>query len=493
VSWLLAAPILIPFTTAIVMVLAPLRWLGVAGALALLGAGVVLLLEVVSRGVLAAQVAGWPAPFGISLVADHLSAAMVVITGIIGSAVAVYAIADIDRQRRWFGFDPLYHLLLAATCGAFLTGDLFNLYVWLEVMLIASFALLSLGGGRRQLDGAVKYVSLNLITTAMFLLGVGLLYGVTGTLNMADLHLAVRQADNPGLITAIAVLFLIAVGAKAAVFPLFFWLPAAYHTPPVAISAVFAGLLTKIGVYALIRIFTLIFTHDVGYTHNLILVIAALSMLTGVLGAVAQNEFRRILSFHIVSQIGYMVLGLALHTPLALAGAVFYVVHHIIVKTNLFLISGVARRLGGTFELKSLGGLYASAPLLAFLFLVPAFSLGGLPPLSGFWAKLALIKASLELEAYGIAAMALAVGLLTLFSMSKIWTEAFWKPQPGGSSPAALSPGEATLLLAPIAALATLTIGIGLWPTPLLALAERAAEELLSPEAYVHAVLGAGR
>lgn len=496
-SWLLALPIILPFLTAILAFLlrnsgAMARWVSIAGCAALLAASILLMTAVWEHGVVAAQMGNWPAPFGITLVADLLSAVMVVITAIIGLAVAIYALADIDRHRESLGYHALFHILLAGVCGAFVTGDLFNLYVWFEVMLIASFGLLVLGGDKAQIDGGIKYVALNLVSTVTFLAGIGMLYGLTGTLNMADLHTAVQQVENKGVLTVVAVLFIFAFGIKAAVFPLFFWLPASYHTPPVAISAVFAGLLTKVGVYALMRMFTLVFTHDTAYTHGLLLVIAGLTMVTGVLGAAAQNDIRKILSFHIVSQIGYMVMGLALYTKLALAGAVFYLVHHIIVKANLFLIGGVVKRLTGSFDLAAIGGLYKSAPLLAILFLIPAFSLAGFPPLSGFWAKFLLIKASLDIGAYIIAATALAVGLLTIYSMTKIWTEAFWKPHPGGiePSPALLDGRTRAMLLLPIATLAAMTIAIGFFPDAFVAYAERSAAQLLTPNDYVRAVTG---
>jgi multicomponent Na+:H+ antiporter subunit D len=280
---------------------------------------------------------------------------------------------------------------------------------------------------------------------------------------------------------------------------LFFWLPASYHTPPVAVSAVFAGLLTKVGVYALIRVFTLIFTTDLLFTHGLLLVIAGLTMVTGVLGAVVQYDFRRLLSFHIVSQIGYMVLGLALFTPLALAGTVFYLFHHIVVKANLFLASGVAHRYSGTFDLKKLGGFYAATPFFALLFFIPAMSLGGIPPLSGFFAKFAIVKAGLSGDTmFGgwaalLAAVALAVGLLTLFSMTKIWAEVFWKAVPEGGKepdPASVPLRERILLLAPVAALAVITLAIGFFPQFFFDFADRAAEQLLNPENYIQAVLG---
>ena len=495
-SWVLAAPLAIPFFAAVLAYLTRATpraaWISVGGATALLVASIVLMVEVLENGVVAGQMGSWSAPFGITLVADLLSAVMVVITAITALAVAVYALADVSATQERMGYHALFQVLIAGVTGAFLTGDLFNLYVWFEVMLIASFGLLVLGGSKEQLDGGIKYVTLNLVSTILFLSGIGLLYGMTGTLNMADLAVTVPTLDNQGLVTVIAVLFMVAFGVKAAVFPLFFWLPAAYHTPAFSVSAVFAGLLTKVGVYALIRMFTLVFTGDTAFTHEILLWVAGFTMVTGVLGAAAQQDFRKILSFHIVSQIGYMILGLALFTPFAIVGAVFYLVHHIIVKANLFLVSGVAARLTGSTELGRIGGLYASAPLLAILFLVPAFSLAGFPPLSGFWAKYVVVKASLDAEAWILAAAALVVGALTIFSMTKIWAEAFWKPHPDGLEPVLgrLSARERTALIAPIAALAILTCVIGLAPDPFVRFAEASAAQLMDPSDYIATVLG---
>nr|MCU0853756.1 Na+/H+ antiporter subunit D [Paracoccaceae bacterium] len=365
-TWLLSLPLIIPFATAVAAYMVKDRpagaWISVAGSFLSLAASVALMAAVLRDGVIAAQMGGWAAPFGITLVADLLSAVMVVITAITGLAVAIYALSDIDAEKSRMGYHALFQVLIGGVTGAFVTGDLFNLYVWFEVMLISSFGLLVLGRSREQIDGGVKYVALNLISTVMFLSGTGLLYGMTGTLNMADLSLAVREVENQGLLTVVAVMFMIAFGVKAAVFPLFFWLPAAYHTPAFSVSAVFAGLLTKVGVYALIRMFTLVFVADVAFTHTILLWVACLTMVVGVLGAAAQSDFRKILSFHIVSQIGYMILGLALFTPLAIVGAVFYLVHHIVVKANLFLVSGVAQRLTGSTDLGRIGGLYKSSP-----------------------------------------------------------------------------------------------------------------------------------
>jgi multicomponent Na+:H+ antiporter subunit D len=490
---LLILPILIPLLSAVIGLLAwrwrrVQRWLGVLGAAGLLAAALWLLVSVWQGGIRAAQIGNWPAPYGITLVADLFSAIMVVLAGLMGLAVTIYSLVMTDIRREAFGYYPLLHILLMGVCGAFLTGDIFNLYVWFEVMLIASFVLLALGGERAQLEGAIKYVTLNLMSSALFLAAVGILYGVAGTLNMADLAQQLNSVAQPGLVTTLALVFLVAFGIKAAIFPLFFWLPASYHTPPVAISAIFAGLLTKVGVYSLIRVFTLLFVQDVGYTHTLILTLSGFTMVTGVLGAVAQNEFRRLLSFHIISQIGYLLMGLGLFTPGALAAMVFFMVHVVLAKSALFLVSGVAYRLRGTYELKKLGGLYQAYPGLSFLFLIPALSLAGLPPLPGFFAKLALVQAGLEIKQYAIVGVALGVSLLTLFSMTKIWAEAFWKPSPAAVSP--LVPAGLLLPLLPITLLALFTITMGLLAEPLLILATRAAEQLLNPADYIQTVLG---
>lgn len=490
-------PIIIPFSAAIVMLLfwnrpGLHRPLSVVGPMLLLVAAISLLLKVDAEGVQAVQIGNWPAPIGISLVADLFSAIMVALTGLMGLAVAIYSLADIDARRQAFGYHPLFQLLLMGICGAFLTGDIFNLYVWFEVMLIASFVLLVLGGERAQLEGGIKYVTLNLIASAIFLSAVGMLYGLTGTLNMADLAERLNGVEQTSLVTTVAMLFLIAFGIKSALFPLFFWLPAAYHTPPVALSAIFAGLLTKVGVYAIVRVFTLLFLQDVAFTHLVILVLSGFTMVTGVLGAATQNEIRRILSFHSVSQIGYMTMGLGLFSLMGLTGTIFYIIHYVIVKANLFLISGIVYRLRGIYQLKSLGGLYRTHPGTAVLFLIPALSLAGVPPLSGFWSKLILVQAGLTLQQYIIVAVSLVVGMLTLFSMTKIWAEAFWKEQVEEKPDRPIIQEAWWPRLLPVITLATITIIIGLSAEPVFQLSMRAAEQLLDPAGYIQAVQGGG-
>ncbi|MBP8217735.1 MAG: Na+/H+ antiporter subunit D, partial [Thauera sp.] len=387
-------------------------------------------------------------------------------------------------------FHPLVHGLLVGVCGAFITGDVFNLYVWFEVLLVGSFALLVLGGGKRRLSGTVVYVVLNLVATMMFLLAAGMLYGASGSLNMALLAQAFAADEVPATAHAAVVLMLTAFSIKAALFPVFGWLPASYHVAWTPVSALFAGLLTKVGVYALIRLVTL-FWPDAGIAHEVLLWVACATMLIGVLGAAAQVEVRRILSFHIVSQVGYMILGLALATPLALAGAVFYLIHHIVVKANLFFIGGIAARLTGSERLAAMGGLYARAPWLALLFAIPALSLAGIPPLSGFWAKFVLVKASLDASAWIAATVALVTGIFTLLSMSKIWNEAFLKPHPAGRADERSAVGMRPAVWA-VSALAAMTVAIGLGAGPVMDYAIAAAEQLGAPADYIAAVTGTG-
>ncbi len=451
-----------------------------------------LLAAVLEKKVLVLWVGNWPAPAGICLVADILSAVMVLITAVIHGAVIIYAGKDIQASHVRAGFYPFMQLLTAAICGSFLTGDLFNLYVWFEVMLMASFGVMVLGNTPDRLTNAVKYVVLNLVSTLFLIMAIGLIYGLTGTLNMADLSGKIPLVENTALVNSAALLLMMAFGIKAALFPLFFWLPAAYHILPVSASAFFAGMLTKVGVYALIRMFTLVFVTHTAITHTTLMVLAVLTMVSGVVAAASQMDIRRILSFHIISQVGYMVLGLSLFTPLALAGTFVYLIHHIFVKANLFLVGGLIQKAGGSFDLNRIGGLYKTRGLLCTVFFIPAFSLAGFPPLSGFWAKLLIIYACLESRQYALAGVAALVGLMTLFSMIKIWSEAFWKPAPqtGFTSvePAPLS----AWMLGPVLVLALVTVMLGLFMEPVLRMALAAGEQLLDPRAYILAVQGGG-
>jgi multicomponent Na+:H+ antiporter subunit D len=399
-------------------------------------------------------------------------------------AVLVYAIGQGEAERNHVGFHPVYLVLAAGVSATFLTGDLFNLFVSFEVMLTASYVLITLGGRRDQVRTGMTYVVVSLVASALFLTALGFVYASAGTVNLADL--AGRFAELPvGVRQALALLMLVVFGIKAAVFPLFFWLPDSYPTAPTAVTAIFAGLLTKVGVYAIIRTQTVLLPAGDRPTA-LLLAIAGATMLVGVLGAIAQNDIKRILSFHIISQIGYMVMGLGFFTVAGVAGAVLYIVHHIIVKTTLFLTSGLVERRSGTGHLDRLGGLVRTAPVMAVLFLVPALSLAGIPPLSGFVAKFALVEAGIGDGQWAVVAVSLLVSLLTLFSMTKIWAGAFW----GEVAPAPPGRRLPVLMVAPTAALTALGLAVALFAGPVYALSERAAGDLLDGTVYVQAVLG---
>lgn len=491
-----ALPILIPLITFIFLLFNFRRrewqpWIGLTGALLQLAVSLLLALRVKTQGILVLHTGNWEAPFGITLVVDAFSSIMLVLAAIIAVSVSIYSIDAIDRQRQSFFYFPMVHGLLMGVNGAFVTGDIFNLYVWFEVMLTASFVLITLGGEKKQLNGAIKYVSINLVSSLFFLAGIGLLYGKTGTLNMADLALKLSLAENNVLMNTSAVLFFVAFSIKAAVFPFFFWLPASYHTPPVAITALFAGLLTKVGVYAMIRFYTLFFVQDKLFWHPLFLWIGGFTMVIGVLTAASQYDIRKILSFHIISQIGYMIMGLGIFTVAGIAGAIFYMAHNIIAKTNTFLVAGLINRVTGSYDLKKIGGLYKIRPWLSILFIIPAFGLAGIPPLSGFFGKLILISAGFNAGEYVISFIALAVGLFTLFSMVKIWNEAFWKPRPEGLTP---YEGEKEKLpvsmVIPVVILGLITLTMGFAVKPILEIAMNAAGQLLDPKIYIQAVMG---
>ena len=515
---MIALPVIIPMAAAAMCLMLwskarPQAFIAIVSSTITLAVSVAMLDVARTGQIQVVHFGSWTAPFGISFAADILSAIMVTLCSIVGLCVVVFSVGAIDRLRAGNGMYPLSLCLIAAVNGAFLTADIFNLYVWFELMLLSSFVLLTLGGQRGQLEGAIKYVTLNLVSSLLFLIAVGLIYGTIGTLNMADLAVKLDAHPDPALPTALSALLLIAFAIKAAAFPFFFWLPASYHTPPPVVSALFAGLLTKVGVYALIRAVTLLFDQEWEVVGQVTLIIAGFTMVTGVLGAVVQSDMRRILSFHIVSQIGYMLMGLGIAITalaavdnadeasaravavLALAGSVFYILHHILVKTNLFLIAGAIYEQRGTTELARVNGLLASRPFLASLFMISALSLAGIPVLSGFWAKLILVRSGLEAQSYMIVIVSLCVSILTLYSMTKIWISAFWgEPDPVDRlDPSSCPRSRQFCLIVPIIALCICTTVIGIFAEPFSALAVQAAEQLLSPDAYINAVLDGAR
>ena len=455
-----------------------------------LALSILLLVQITKNGPRSVAVGGWPAPIGITLVADLFAALMLVISAVMVLAVLLYAIGSPTTRDQARFFHPVFLVLAAGVSASFLAGDLFNLFVAFEVMLSASYVLLTLGGRLEQVKSAMTYVVISLLASTLFVTAVALTYAATGTVNLADL--AGRIPELPGGVRAgLGLTLLVVFGIKAAIFPLFFWLPDSYPTTPTPVTAIFAGLLTKVGVYAIVRTQTLLFPSDGPST--LLLTIAGATMLTGVIGAIAQDEIKRILSFHIVSQIGYMIFGLGLFSIAGIAAGIFYIIHHIVVKTTLFLVGGLIEAATGTGALHRLGGLVHSMPLTAALFLLPGLSLAGLPPLSGFVAKLALVQEGLAMDRDVVVAVSLVVSFLTLFSMMKIWSGVFWgtpdEEPPGGQ---ARPSGSISSRLAVVStgALVILSLGIAAAAGPAYDLAGRAAAQLVDRVGYQELVLG---
>ncbi len=501
-GWLLVWPILLPVLASALAVVAWGRertqtLIGFAGLLAQFVAALALFVQVWAQGPLAMSMGGWAAPFGIALAADTLGAGLTLIATLVALAIAVYAWADSTPEQRSGGLFPLVLALMTGVAGAFLTSDIFNLYVWFEVTLISSFGLIVLGGRREQIDGAVKYAVLNLLATTLLLIAIGLLYGLTGTLNMADLAAKVAQLPPGAALESIALLFLVSLGMKAALFPLYFWLPAAYHTPLPAVSALFAALLTKVGVYALIRVFTTVFPEGFALTREAMAWAAAATMLLGALGALAEVDLRRLVSYTVVSGVGVMVAGLAIGSEAALLAAIFYIVHSIIISAALFMAAGLVVRSAGSADIEQLSGLYKGVPWLAVAFLLAGLSLAGVPPLAGFWPKVYLVQAGLDAGAHMLVVAVLLSGFLLLLTVGRSFALVFWREAESAATPASPAPGASAALAGggrhlryALGALVLLTLLLGLYAAPVVEVALRAASELRAPGPYFDAVLG---
>ena len=456
-----------------------------------------LLAQVMASGPLTMTMGSWLPPFGISFTTDILGALFALTSALVALAAGIFGRTDVGDTGRRYGFYPFVLLMMAGVSGAFLTGDIFNLYVWFEVLLIASFGLLVLGSERAQLDGATKYAFLNLIGTTLFLVATGYLYGLFGTLNMADIIVKVPELRSTAPLMTLVTLYLLAFGMKAAAFPVNFWLPASYHTPRLVVSALFAGLLTKVGIYALLRTLVMLFPFERTELADIIAIVAAATMLLAVLGALAQNDIRRSMGFLIISGIGVMLARIALGSAAGLSGTVLYAVHSMVVMAGLYFAVGLAARISGGFTLSAGGGVYQANATLAFITLALFFSVAGLPPFSGLWPKVILVKASLDVGAWWLAAAILVTGILTTITVGRIWALAYWRPAPlddevhSREDHAVAAPETVRLPRGAVAALAgllLLTTAFGVWPEPLIRLSQDAAIGLLDPSAYVLSV-----
>ena len=481
--------------------------------LAVVAASMILVADI--SGIQTVQMGGWDAPIGITFVADRLSGIMLFVSAIVLLCVMWFAISqgirDGNENDPVEVFLPVYMLLSMGVNLSFLAGDLFNLYVGFEIFLVASYILLTMGASPQRVRAGISYVMVSMASSMVFLFALGLVYASVGTVNMAQAGIRFEEIPD-GTRTAIFATLLVAFGIKAAVFPLDAWLPDSYPTAASLVTAVFAGLLTKVGVYSIIRVKMTVFPD--GSLNTLLMWVALATMVIGIMGALAQNDIKRLLSFTLVSHIGYMIFGIALGTPQGLSGAIFYAVHHILVQTSLFLVVSLIERQMGSSQLRRLGSLLYTAPLIALLYMIPALNLGGIPPFSGFIGKVLLIQAGAEEGSWlswVLIIGAVVTSLLTLYAMMIVWSKAFLRDrkdapegdvvavrvsplgdisdtvsleesQDAGRVPAGMLASTATLVAASVA----ITFLAG----PIAAITGRAADSSFDTNLYRTAVLG---
>jgi len=494
-DWLVVAPVVIPIIVGAVLLMfrhetKMQAGVAIVGLAAMLISNVLLLSRILDAGPVVMTMGRWLPPFGISFTADVLGASLALTATLVALICALYSISDIGTLGRRYGFYPFLMLMMAGVSGSFLTGDIFNLYVWFEVFLISSFGLLILGSEHRQLDGATKYAILNLIGTTLFLTATALLYGVFGTLNMADIAVKAGNVREGAPLITLAVFFLLAFGMKAAAFPVNFWLPASYHTPRIVTAALFGAILTKIGVYALLRVVVMLFPLERAILSGVIAWVAAATMILGVLGALAQTDIRRALGFLVISSVGNILVGLALGSGEGLAGSIFYTFHSMIVTAALYLLAGTMKGLGGSYSLRSLSGLYAAHPMIAAFALLLMLASAGLPPASGLWPKILLVQASLDAGQGWLAFAVLLSGFLTTVALGRVFILTIWRQHEGEVLVEKTSPmfGYVTL-----GVLAVAVMFMGLYPQPVIDIAESAARGLLDGSLYIDAVFPGGQ
>lgn len=488
---LLLFPVIIPLLFAAILMFFPKnirlqRIVSVLGVSLTLLAALFLLMKVQADGIQAVTLGSWAAPFGISMVSDLFSVLLVLTTTIIVLFVIFYSFPTIGKEREQSFYYPAVLFLLVGINGAFTTGDIFNLFVFFEVLLMASYTLIVHGGEKPQLRETIKYLLVNIISSALFVAAVAFLYSVTGTLNMADLAVKIPQIEETGILTVIAVMFLVVFGFKAAIFPLYFWLPGAYFAPPTPILALFGALLTKVGVYAIIRTYTLFFTMNIGFTHDLLAIIAIVTILAGCVGALAYFDVKKIIIYNIIIAVGVILFGASQMNEPGIDGSIFYLIHDMLIKVALFFLVGIVAVLFGTTDLRKMGGLIKTYPVLGWVYLVAAFGLAGIPPLSGFPGKLLIVQGGFEGTHFWGSLVILATSLLVLLSAIRIFIYAFWG-EPVETVPLKSSAYHQMLIPSVILVIITVVFGAGAeWFMPLIS---GAGEVLLNPSIYIDAVL----
>ena len=460
---------------------------------ALLPISIWLLLQADSGELQLYALGNWQAPFGIVLMLDRLSALMLVTTAVLAGFAMLYAVRGDDE--RGANFHALFQFQLLGINGAFLTGDLFNLFVFFEILLIASYSLLVYGGGAQRVKTGVHYVVLNLVASSLFLIGIGILYGLLGTLNLADLALKIAEADaeRQPLLAAAGFLLLIVFGLKAAILPLYFWLPSAYAAATAPVAALFA-IMTKVGLYAIVRVFTLLFGSQAGglahLVDDLLWPVAMLTLVAGVIGALAVRRFERLIGYLVIVSVGTLLAGIALGTADSLSGALFYLVHSSWICAALFLLADLVARQRG-----DLGGRLRTGPplanplLLGAMFFIAAVSVAGLPPFSGFLGKVMLLRAAgTGQQALELWPVVLIGGLGMLVALSRAGSVLFWRTADEAVAKPEL---DSVRTLAAIGLLACSPLLV-VAAQPVYAYTQATAEQLLDVGAYLQLVRGGG-
>ncbi len=484
--------LLIPLLAGIIMLFIPQRvilqrTISIIASIILLINTVLLVFQIQTDGIQKMELGGWAPPFGIILVGDMLSGLLVLTTALVIIPILIYSFSSIGVEREKKYYYSIFFFLVTGVLGAFLTGDLFNMFVFFEVFLLSSYVLIVHGSTQKQLRESFKYVLINILSSALFVIGVAYLYAVIGTLNMAHLGERIASLTEPApILTVIALMFLIIFGLKGAIFPLYFWLPASYTAPPTAIGALFGALLTKVGIYAIFRTYSIIFVHDPAYTHTVLGVLAALTMIFGVIGAVAHKDVTKILVYNVIVAVGFVLFGVSTMTEAGYQGAIYYVIHDMIIKAALFLLIGALVTVGGTKYLKQMGGIIKYHPALGWLFLVAVFALVGIPPLSGFIGKVLLIQGGTTVGDYWIVFLMMVASLLVLYSMIRIFLQGFYGKSVLSSKE---EHGTTKGLLFPISLLIALSVLLGIGAEFLYPFVQTATEVLLQPELYINAVL----
>ncbi|HLR51505.1 MAG TPA: Na+/H+ antiporter subunit D [Candidatus Avamphibacillus sp.] len=489
-SNLIVLPMIIPVLTGIILVfLRPylkLQRLFSVLSIILTGAlSVYLLQQIQTQGILSLEFGDWEAPYGIVFVADSFAMLLVLTTSFITLICLLYAFSTIGEAYERMFFYSFVQFLVAGVNGSFLTGDLFNLFVCFEVMLIASYILVMLGGKKVRLQESIKYIAINVLSSWFFLIGIAYLYGTMGTINLADLADKVSDSGQTPLLTTISILYLIVFALKSGLL-LFFWLPGSYSVPPTAVAALFGALLTKVGVYAMFRIFSLIFYHEPSITHTLIGVMAAVSLIIGSIGAIAYKDLRQVAAFNVIIAIGFIMVGLAISTPVAIEGSIYYLIHDMIVKAMLYLLIGTMILLTGKTRINQMSGLIRNYPTLGWLFFIVTLSLAGIPPFSGFIGKVLVGQGTVETGAYLLLALAFISSIFVLYSLLRVFMNCFW-----GETIITIEdekPMKISWLL-PSAILAIATFALGLGAESISAYVSDAADTLMNPEIYIQAVL----